>query len=57
MEDLNKLTFRPEEQSQELPSYSSEEDTNEEENITEKNLQKKNKISLRQLIKFFIDIK
>ena len=45
MEDLNKLTFQPEEQIQELPSYNSEEDTNEEENITEKNLQKKQNFS------------
>ena len=40
MEDLNKFTFQPEEQSQELPSYSSEEDINEEESTTEKILEK-----------------
>ena len=45
MENLNKFTFRPEEQSQEVPSYSSEKDINEEESTTEKNLEKKQNLS------------
>ena len=56
MEDLNKFTFRPEQQSLELPSYSSEEDINKEESTTEKNLEK-NKIYLSQQTKLLIDIK
>ena len=45
MEDLNKFTFRPEERSQEVPSYRNEEDINEEESTTEKNLEKNQNLS------------
>ena len=40
MDDLSKFVCQPEEQSQELPSHSSEEDINEEESTAEKNLEK-----------------
>ena len=46
MEDLSKFVCRPEEQSQELPSHSSEEDINEEESTAEKNLEKTQNLSL-----------
>ena len=46
MEDLSKFVCRPEEQSQELPSHSSEEDINEEESTAEKNLEKIQNLSL-----------
>ena len=46
IEDLSKFACRPEEQSQELPSHSSEEDINEEESTAEKNLEKIQNLSL-----------
>ena len=46
MDDLSKFVCQPEEQSQELPSHSSEEDINEEESTAEKNLEKTQNLSL-----------
>ena len=46
MEYLNKFVFWPEEQSQELPSYNSDEDINEEESTAEENLEKNQNLSL-----------